>query len=89
VHGGVQPLKVGLNRIDILVTAEDQQEQATYTLYVKRQPDAEAPQWRDGDELTVSDITRTSVKLSWPSATDNVGVLGYRIYVGLAERVTF
>jgi len=81
VRGGIQPLKVGINRIDILVTAEDQQEQATYTLYVKRQPDAEAPQWREGDELTVSDITPTSVKLSWPSATDNVGVAGYRIDV--------
>jgi len=78
VRGGVQPLKVGQNRIDILVTAEDQQE--TYTLHVKRQPDAEAPQWRVGDDLTVSDITRTSVKLSWPGATDNVGVSGYRIY---------
>ena len=48
---------------------------------MKRQPDAEAPQWREGDELTVSDITPTSVKLSWPSATDNVGVAGYRIDV--------
>ncbi|MEK3782495.1 RCC1 domain-containing protein [Paenibacillus sp. FSL R5-0810] len=81
VYGGVQPLKVGLNRMDILVKAEDPQEQAVYTLYVQRQPDGEAPQWRAGDELTVSDITPTSVKLSWPSATDNVGVAGYRIDV--------
>ncbi|MGN7382561.1 RCC1 domain-containing protein [Paenibacillus sp. SAFN-117] len=36
VRGEVQPLKVGLNRIDILVTAEDQQEKVTYTLHVKR-----------------------------------------------------
>ncbi|GIP30807.1 S-layer homology domain-containing protein [Paenibacillus sp. J2TS4] len=44
-------------------------------------PDTEAPQWREGDELTVSDITQTSVKLSWPEATDHIGVTGYRIYV--------
>lgn len=48
VYGGVQPLKVGLNRMDILVKAEDPQEQAVYTLYVQRQPDGEAPQWRAG-----------------------------------------
>ncbi|GIP20879.1 fibronectin type III domain-containing protein [Paenibacillus sp. J22TS3] len=51
------------------------------TLPQPTEPDTEAPQWPDGSELTVSDITQTSVKLSWPSATDNVGVTGYRIYV--------
>ncbi|WP_197029760.1 fibronectin type III domain-containing protein [Brevibacillus borstelensis] len=49
-------------------------------------PDREAPQWPDDSELTVSDITQTSVKLSWPTATDNVGVTGYRIYVDGKER---
>ena len=44
VRGGVQPLQVGSNRIDILVTAEDQQEQATYTLHVKRLLQAEQPE---------------------------------------------
>ncbi|GIP30804.1 fibronectin type III domain-containing protein [Paenibacillus sp. J2TS4] len=51
-------------------------------------PDTEAPQWQDGDELTVSEITQTSVKLSWPSATDNVGVMGYRVYVDGDEYTT-
>ncbi|MBN6187686.1 S-layer homology domain-containing protein [Aneurinibacillus sp. BA2021] len=47
--------------------------------------DTEAPQWPDDSELTVSDVTQTSVKLTWPSATDNVGVTGYRIYVNGTE----
>ncbi|GIP30820.1 S-layer homology domain-containing protein [Paenibacillus sp. J2TS4] len=51
------------------------------TLPQPTEPDTEAPQWPDGSELMVSDVTQTSVKLSWPSATDNVGVTGYRIYV--------
>ncbi|WP_163859571.1 fibronectin type III domain-containing protein [Paenibacillus elgii] len=51
------------------------------TLPQPTEPDTEAPQWPDDSELTVSDVTQTSVKLSWPSAIDNVGVTGYRIYV--------
>ncbi|HHY72161.1 MAG TPA: leucine-rich repeat protein, partial [Bacillus bacterium] len=48
----------------------------------------EAPTWPNGSVLTVSDITQTSMKLSWPSATDSVGVTGYRIYVDGMEYVT-
>ncbi|MBU5444787.1 fibronectin type III domain-containing protein [Paenibacillus sp. MSJ-34] len=55
------------------------------TLPEPSEPDTEAPQWPDDSELTVSDVTQTSVKLSWPSATDNVGVTGYRIYVDEVE----
>ncbi|MBU5444791.1 leucine-rich repeat protein [Paenibacillus sp. MSJ-34] len=51
-------------------------------------PDTEAPRWPDGSELTVSDITQTSLKLTWPSATDYVGVAGYRIYVNGTEHGT-
>ncbi len=88
VGGNVQSLTVGKNPIEILVTAEDQKEQMTYMINVERKPDAEAPSWPDGSELTVSNITQTSVKLSWPSAMDNVGVAGYRIYVDGKERTT-
>ncbi|MFU1797899.1 fibronectin type III domain-containing protein [Paenibacillus azoreducens] len=58
------------------------------TLPQPTEPDTEAPQWPDDSELTVSDVTQTSVKLSWPSATDNVGMTGYRIYVNGAEYET-
>ncbi|BFH60104.1 NHL domain-containing protein [Paenibacillus azoreducens] len=58
------------------------------TLPQPLEPDTEAPEWPKGSELTVSDIMPTSVKLSWPSAMDNVGVAGYRIYVNGTERET-
>ncbi len=58
------------------------------TLPQPTEPDTEAPQWPDGSKLTVSNITKTSMKLSWPSATDNVGVIAYRIYVDNKERMT-
>ncbi|WP_165867587.1 S-layer homology domain-containing protein [Paenibacillus pinisoli] len=47
-----------------------------------------ALQWPDGSRLAISDITQTSVKLSWPMATDNAGVSGYRIHVNDVERRT-
>ncbi|MEK0314863.1 S-layer homology domain-containing protein [Cohnella sp. 56] len=88
VGGSVQPLAVGNNSIKMLVTAEDQLEQTTYTINVKRKPDSEAPRWPDGSELTIAAATPTTAKLSWPSATDNAGVSGYRIYVDDHERET-
>ncbi|MCS7460393.1 S-layer homology domain-containing protein [Paenibacillus doosanensis] len=86
--GNLQLLKVGHNSMNILVTAEDQKEQTTYIINVDRKPDTEPPQWPEGSELIVSDITRNSVKLSWPTATDNLGVAGYLIDVDGKERTT-
>ena len=43
--------------------------------------DATSPAFSAGT-LTPSLITSNSVKLSWPHATDNVGVVGYRIFRG-------
>lgn len=43
-------------------------------------PDTEDPTAPSG--LTASGITETTVDLSWSSATDNVGVTGYKIYRG-------
>ncbi|HHY71817.1 MAG TPA: hypothetical protein GX497_01015 [Bacillus bacterium] len=47
-----------------------------------------APIWPNGSILFVSSVAQTSVKLSWPSVTDNAGVTGYRIYVNGIEYVT-
>ncbi|HHW36250.1 MAG TPA: leucine-rich repeat protein [Bacillales bacterium] len=52
------------------------------------EPDKESPIWPNGSKLTVSDITKTSVKLSWPEAQDTNGVIGYRIYVDNREPQT-
>jgi chitodextrinase len=42
-------------------------------------PDKTAPTWETGSNISASNITETSLDLSWPSAKDNVGVTGYRI----------
>ncbi|MCS7460764.1 S-layer homology domain-containing protein [Paenibacillus doosanensis] len=53
-----------------------------------QEQDTGVPQWPDGSKLAASDITQTSMRLSWPTATDNVGVIGYRIFMNGAERMT-
>lgn len=42
--------------------------------------DTTAPVWPVGSMLTASNITQTGTTLTWPAATDNVGVGGYNIY---------
>lgn len=48
---------------------------------IPQEPAAEAPTWPEGSRLTISDITESSLKLIWPAAQDDVGVMGYRLYV--------
>ncbi len=43
--------------------------------------DTEAPTWPSGT-LTASNVSRTTLTLSWSGATDNLGVTGYRVYQG-------
>ncbi|MDR9787921.1 MAG: S-layer homology domain-containing protein [Peptococcaceae bacterium MAG4] len=54
---------------------------ATKSLTVTETPpvDTEAPVWTDGS-LIATDITQTTITLSWSGATDNVGVTGYKVY---------
>ena len=49
--------------------------------------DSIPPTWPGSSELTLSDITRTTVQLTWPAAQDNVAVKGYRIYVDGDQKV--
>ena len=42
-------------------------------------PDDQAPTWPDGSILTTADASPTSATLSWPEATDDVAVVGYRV----------
>ncbi|AOY76052.1 fibronectin type III domain-containing protein [Clostridium formicaceticum] len=49
--------------------------------------DDEAPTWPTGSKLTASNITDTSVDLSWTLAEDNVEVTDYKIFKG-AELMT-
>lgn len=39
-----------------------------------------APVWPVGASVTTSDITQTSVTLTWPAPTDDIGVTGYHVY---------
>ncbi|WP_164817452.1 S-layer homology domain-containing protein [Paenibacillus lautus] len=43
-------------------------------------PDQEAPVWPDFGQLMISDISTTSMRLSWPQASDDEEVTGYRVY---------
>lgn len=40
--------------------------------------DATSPTWGGGAALTISNVARTGVDLSWPAASDNIAVTQYR-----------
>ncbi|MBI2875948.1 MAG: fibronectin type III domain-containing protein, partial [Candidatus Tectomicrobia bacterium] len=48
----------------------------------KAAADNAPPSWPRRSSLTASNVGTTSLTLSWPAATDNVGVTGYQIYQG-------
>ena len=48
-------------------------------------PDVEAPTWPTGTELVASDITETSVTLTWEAASDNIMVTSYYLFQDSAE----
>jgi exo-poly-alpha-galacturonosidase len=43
--------------------------------------DTGAPRWPAGSRLHAVRITGTSITLAWPAATDDQGVIGYRVFV--------
>lgn len=49
--------------------------------------DLTSPVWASGSVITVSSITSSSLTATWPSATDNVGIVSYEVSVdtGAAE----
>lgn len=42
--------------------------------------DTQAPSWSDNNELSITNVTETNIDLTWPSASDDVGVANYKIY---------
>lgn len=50
--------------------------------------DNTAPTWIDGSSLNVSDVTTSSLKLTWTPAIDNVGVKDYKIFKNNVETAT-
>jgi len=84
------PLKVGNNQIIIAVAAADNTTKKEYSININRAAlptiDSQAPTWT-APTLTLSNITKDSVFLSWTTATDNTGVTRYKIYInGYAYR---
>ncbi|MDF2626197.1 MAG: hypothetical protein K0R39_28 [Symbiobacteriaceae bacterium] len=65
----------GINIYDLHTTAPYDASQ-----FVEPPPvDFEPPVWPPGAALTVSNVTSTSLTLSWPAATDNLGITHYYI----------
>jgi L-asparaginase type II len=53
----------------------------TQAIQLKTQaPDIEAPVWPQGSTLQATNVGQNSLTLSWPEASDNIGVKQYRIY---------
>jgi lysophospholipase L1-like esterase len=63
---------------NVLDKAGNSAAQATRTVIVA---DTTAPVWTNGT-LTESNVTKTSLTLTWSVASDNVGVIGYKVYQG-------
>lgn len=58
------------------------------TVSTLKAPDSEAPVWAVGSTLAASNVTTTGVTLTWPAATDNTAVTGYKVYKGSEEVIT-
>ncbi|CAM3298279.1 S-layer-like y domain-containing protein [Paenibacillus lupini] len=50
--------------------------------------DQSAPTWTNGRSLSVSDVSKTSLKLTWTGAADDVGVTQYKVYKNNVELAT-
>ncbi|MFC5467998.1 FG-GAP-like repeat-containing protein [Cohnella suwonensis] len=42
--------------------------------------DTDSPAWTTGSQLNLSNVSQTGLTLTWPAATDNVGVTQYEVY---------
>jgi len=66
---------------NFMVAAGDEDNQWTWGPSLSVNMDKNGPQWPSGSELTVADITSTSLVLSWPEANDECGDVYYRVYL--------
>ncbi|RAK02061.1 putative secreted protein (Por secretion system target) [Larkinella arboricola] len=89
IENGQVKLTGGMGRVTIRATqhgngqyryAQPVERSFMVTNTVPSTPDTQAPTVPTG--LTVSNITPTSLQLSWNASSDNVGVAGYDVYQG-------
>ncbi|CAH1200753.1 hypothetical protein PAECIP111893_01554 [Paenibacillus plantiphilus] len=79
---------------DVTDRAGNTADQVSRIVIVAEGFDAVPPAWPAGSGANVTNIAPTSVKLSWPYASDDAGVAGYRVYndgtelTSVAEEVT-
>ena len=66
--------------VDAADAAGNRSAQTSTTLSTNACPDTTPPTTPTG--LTTSGIAETSITLSWTASSDNVGVTGYRLYLG-------
>jgi chitodextrinase len=70
----------------LAVTALDAAGNSSLSLQVTAQTmDNVAPSWPLGTSLTATDISGTSMTLTWPAADDDVEVAGYHVFVDGSE----
>ena len=72
--------KVTVKAVD---AAGNVSEGAVYTFTTKNAADTEAPS--APTNVVVTDVTTTTAKVTWSEATDNVGVVGYNVYLNEAK----
>jgi len=75
---GLQPC----NRYSFSVAAGDADGNWTWGPFLQVANDTGGPDWAPGSELQVTEVTSTSLTLSWPEAQDTCGVMSYRVYLG-------
>ena len=64
--------------MDAAENESERSEAATFT--TPKTQDTEAPSVPAG--VAASDVTQTGAKITWTASTDNVGVAGYKVYLG-------
>ena len=70
--------------VDAAENESARSEAATFTTLKKEEPkDTEAPSVPTA--VAAADITQTTAKVTWDASTDNVGVVGYNVYVNEAK----
>ena len=72
--------KVTVKAVD---AAGNVSEGAVYTFTTKNAADTEAP--TAPGNVAVTDVATTTAKVTWSEATDNVGVVGYNVYLNEAK----
>lgn len=62
------------------LNTKEAEEFKPYLKIISGESGRQAPVWASGTELYFTDLHETGVTINWPSAQDNDGIAGYRVY---------